>query len=110
MNFSQLHERLRIEVLRRIENGSLSVTLLAHQIGCSAAHISNFLNRRRRLSIDQPDKVLEVQFLSIPDFKPESRSAPSPGGRPPAADSDSIPLVEPLIAASSARVPSGAII
>ena len=65
MNFSELHERVRIEVLRRIENGSLNATLLAHQIDCSAAHISNFLNRRRRLSIDALDKVLQAQFLTI---------------------------------------------
>ena len=111
MNFSQLHERVRIEVLRRIENGSLTATLLAHQIDCSAAHISNFLNRRRRLGIDALDKVLEAQFLNIADLLQESRLAHSPGGRLPAtADSDSVPLVEPSIAASSARIPSSAIV
>ncbi len=111
MNFSQLHERVRIEVLRRIENGSLNATLLAHQIDCSAAHISNFLNRRRRLSIDALDKVLRAQFLTIADLHPEGRYPQLPGGRPPAAMSfDSVPLVEPSIAASSARIPSGSII
>jgi Cro/C1-type HTH DNA-binding domain len=109
MNFSELHERVRTEVLRRIENGSLNATLLARQVDCSAAHISNFLNRRRRLSIDTLDKVLQAQFLTIADLHPEGRH--SPGGRPPApADSDSVPLVEPLIAASSPRISSGAII
>jgi hypothetical protein len=111
MNFSELHERLRIEVLRRIENGSLSVTLLAHQVDCSAAHISNFLNRRRRLSIEVLDKVLRVQFLDIADLYSEGRYPQLPGARPaPAMSFDSVPLIEPLIAASSIRIPSGSII
>jgi hypothetical protein len=110
MNFSELHERVRIEVLRRIENGSLNATLLAHQIDCSAAHISNFLNRRRRLSIDTLDKVLRSQFLTVADLHPEGRYPQSAGGRSPAAMSfDSVPLVEPLVAVSSARIPSGSI-
>ena len=111
MNFSQLHERVRIEVLRRIENGSLSATLLAHQIGCSAAHISNFLNRKRRLSIEALDKVLEAQSISVADLLPEGRSMQSPGGRSLSPISfDAVPLVEPSIAASSLRIPSGSII
>lgn len=111
MNFSQLHERVRIEVLRRIDNGSLNATLLAHQIDCSAAHISNFLNRRRRLSLEALDKVLRAQFLTIDDLYPE-RPYPQVGpGRPAAPTSfDSVPLVEPSIAASHARIHSASII
>jgi len=111
MNFSQLHERVRIEVLRRIDNGSLNATLLAHQIDCSPAHISNFLRRRRRLSIEALDKVLLAQSLSITDLYPEGRYPQSPGGRPAAALAfDSVPLIDPLIAASSIHISSGSII
>ena len=111
MNFSQLHERVRIEVLRRIENGSLNATLLAHQIDCSAAHISNFLNQRRRLSIAALDKVLRAQFLTIADLYPEGRHLQSPVERPATATSfDSVPLIEPKIAAFSMRIPSASII
>ena len=111
MNFSQLHERVRAEVLRRIQNGSLNATLLAHQVNCSAAHISNFLRRRRRLSIDALDKVLQAQSLTIAELYSEGRYPPFLGGRPAAALSfDSVPLIEPLIAASSIRIPSGSII
>ena len=81
MNFSQLHERVRIEVLRRIENGSLNATLLAHQVDCSPAHISNFLRRRRRLSIDALDKVLLAQSLTIAELYSEGRYPQLPGGR-----------------------------
>jgi hypothetical protein len=53
--------------------------------------------------MDVLDKVLETQFLSIADLLP-------PSGRFLAtADSDSVPLVEPTIAAFSPRIPSGAI-
>jgi Cro/C1-type HTH DNA-binding domain len=103
MNFSELHERVRAEMLRRIENGSLNATLLARQIGCSAAHVSNFLKQRRRLSIDGLDKVLRAQFLTIADLSAENH--------PPILISfDSVPLVEPSIAASSIRIPSSSII
>ena len=111
MNFLQLHERVRIEVARRIENGSLSATLLAHQIDCSPAHISNFLRRRRRLSIDALDKVLLAQSLSIAELYAEGRYSQSPGGRGTAALAfDSVPLIDPQSAASSIRISSGSII
>jgi transcriptional regulator with XRE-family HTH domain len=111
MNFSQLHERVRIEVLRRIENGSLNGTMLAHQVGCTAAHISNFLRQRRRLSIESLDKVLRALSLSVPDLYPEGHYVQPPRVRPAAAISfDSVPLIEPVAAASSIRIPSGSII
>lgn len=103
MNFSDLHERVRAEMLRRIDNGSLNVTLLARQVGCSAAHVSNFLKRRRRLSIDALDKVLRAQFLTVADLSAENH--------PQALISfDSVPLVEPFVAASSIRIHSSSII
>src|SRR5271170_3757878 len=110
MNFSQLHERVRIEVLRRIENGSLNRTLLAHQVGCTAAHISNFLRQRRKLSIEVLDKVLLAQSVNVADLFPEGRHLQLAGVRPAAAMSfDSVPLIEPTIAAFSIRIPSGSI-
>ena len=61
-------------MLRRIENGSLNGTMLAHQVGCTAAHISNFLRQRRRLSIEALDKVLlGRQSISVADLYPEGR-------------------------------------
>jgi len=42
MNFTQMHERLRLELLRRIQRGTLSVSLLARQTGFGQAHLSNF--------------------------------------------------------------------
>jgi hypothetical protein len=110
MNFSQLHERVRIEVLRRIENGSLNATLLAYQVDCSPAHISNFLNSKRRLSLDVLDKVLRSQFLTVDDLYPERRYPLAGPGRPVTPQHfDSVPLVEPAVAVAQARIRSDSI-
>jgi len=68
MNFSQLHEQLRLELLRRIERGVLSGTLLARQTGLKHAHISNFLHRKRRLSLAALDQVLSAQSITIDEL------------------------------------------
>lgn len=70
MNFSQMHERLRLELLRRIQRGSLSVSLLARQTGYGQAHLSNFLNRKRQLSLEGLDRVLAAQQLTAADLLP----------------------------------------
>ena len=111
MNFSQLHERLRIEVLRRIDSGSLTAALLAHRTGFVPAHISNFLNRKRRLSLDALDKVLQSESLTIADLFPERNIPPVGAGRAAAAmHYDSVPLVGQSIAALSVRVHSHSIL
>lgn len=73
MNFSQLHERLRIEMVGRINRGQLTGTLLAAQTGLRAPHISNFLRKKRRFSLNALDRVLAAQQLSIEDLMPETR-------------------------------------
>ncbi len=70
MNFTQMHERLRQELLRRIQRGTLSVSLLARQTGLGQPHISNFLRSKRQLSLRALDKVLACQRLSPADLLP----------------------------------------
>ena len=70
MNFLQMHERLRLELLRRIQRGTLSVSLLARQTGFGQAHISNFLRKRRQLSLEALDRVLMSQHLTAGDLLP----------------------------------------
>lgn len=72
MNFSQLHERLRAEIARRIDRGQLTGTLLARQTGLRASHISNFIHKKRNLSLPALDRVLAAQVLSIEDLMPEA--------------------------------------
>ena len=68
MNFSQMHERLRLELLRRIKRGTVSVSLLARQTGFGQSHLSNFLHSRRHLSLEALDLILAVQHLSADDL------------------------------------------
>lgn len=68
MKFLELHERLRLETWRRIDQGVLSSSLLARKAGLAQAHISNFLHQRRRLSLPALDRILQAQALSVEDL------------------------------------------
>ena len=68
MRFKNLQENLRKALLERIEDGDLTGLRLAEQTGFKQAHISNFLNRKRSLSLDGMDRVLNVQHLSVLDL------------------------------------------
>lgn len=74
MNLTQMHERLRLELLRRIQRGSLSISLLSRQTGFGPAHLSNFLHSKRRLSLDAIDRILAALHLTARDL------LPAPGG------------------------------
>lgn len=68
MTFSQLHERLRLEMWRRIQRGVVTGKLLAAQTGLRPSHISNFLHRKRKLSLAALDKLLVAQQITIPEL------------------------------------------
>jgi transcriptional regulator with XRE-family HTH domain len=70
MNVSQMHERLRLELLRRIQRGTLSVSLLARQTGFGQAHLSNFLRSKRQLSLAGMDRILAAQQMTAGDLLP----------------------------------------
>ena len=74
MTFSQLHERLRTELLRRIKRGTVSVSLLARQTGFGQSHLSNFLHSRRQLSLEAMDRILSVQHIAVSDLLPENKN------------------------------------
>lgn len=63
-----LQDNLRRTLQERIEAGELTGLQLAEQAGFRQAHISNFLNRKRRLSLEGMDRVLNVQHLSVLDL------------------------------------------
>jgi hypothetical protein len=78
MNFTQIHERLRSEMLRRIQRGTLSVSLLSRQTGFGQSHLSNFLHSRRQLSLEAMDRMLSSQHLVVADLLPANQaSAPT---------------------------------
>jgi hypothetical protein len=107
MNFSQMHEKLRLELLRRIQRGTLSVSLLARQTGFGQSHLSNFLNSRRQLSLEGIDRLLAAQHLTAVDLLPVLQSSLA---MPFEGERDSVPLVshhsalfEPYIRAAAAQ-------
>jgi hypothetical protein len=68
MKFRVLQDNLRNTLWERIEGGNLTGLRLAKETGFRQAHISNFLNRKRGLSLEGMDKVLAVQHLSVLDL------------------------------------------
>jgi len=83
MNFTQMHERLRLELLRRIQRGTLSVSLLARQTGYGQAHLSNFMHSRRQLSLEALDRILAAQRMAAADLLPapaQEGALPAEGG------------------------------
>jgi hypothetical protein len=115
MKFLELHERLRLETWRRIDQGILSSSLLARQTGLAQAHISNFLHRRRHLSLAALDRLLLAQALSVEDLT-SSDSAGFPASDRKSTDlmsivSQMVAMTAPVIAAravlDSVHLPSG---
>lgn len=103
MTFAQLHERVRVEVLRRIKREVLTASLLARKSGLRQPHISNFLCNKRRLSLPALDRVLTAIGLSAADL------VGVPGRRPrPLAEG--VPLVAHETAMSQDYIASGAVL
>jgi len=108
MKFLELHERLRLETWRRIDLGVLSSALLARQTGLAQAHISNFLHRRRRLSLPALDRILMAQALSVEDLAaPIHSEFPPPEGNQP-EPMDIVPIVSQTMAMSAPVIPAKA--
>ncbi|HEY1806750.1 MAG TPA: hypothetical protein VGG45_19930 [Terracidiphilus sp.] len=117
MNFTQMHERLRLELLRRVQRGTVSVSLLGRQTGFGQAHLSNFLHSRRQLSLQAMDRVLKAQHLTAADLLP---SAPNVAAEPGGNGICTVPVVshaaalfEPVIRPSAIQsllyLPAGAV-
>ena len=100
MKFRALQENLRKALWERIEEGELTGLRLARETGFKQAHISNFLNRKRGLSVEGMDKVLNVQRLSILDLLDPSEINKRASIAPPSEDEfDNVLLVDGTVAA-----------
>lgn len=105
MNLTQMHERLRLELLRRIQRGTLSLSLLSRQTGLGASHLSNFLHGKRRLSLEAMDRILFAQQMTTLDLQPAQArvwSEPDPGGAVPVV-SHATAMHEPLVRPGAVR-------
>ncbi len=107
MKFKALQENLRKTLWGRIQKGGLTGLGLAHQTGFQQAHISNFLNRKRGLSVEGMDKVLSVQHLSVLDLLDPAEVNKRASILPPSAgEFEDILLVDGTVAATAAIVMS----
>ena len=109
MTFQTLHESLRQELARRIESGTLTGTALAKQVGFQQAHISNFLNRKRSLSLEGLDRVLEAQNLTVDQLMPLELSAGAATANS-GEQTEAIPVVTPWAAMEEPVVRAGSVI
>ncbi len=107
MKFRALQENLRKTLWSRIEEGGLTGLSLAEQTGFKQAHISNFLHRKRGLSVEGMDRVLSVQRLSVLDLLDPGEINKRATILPPAADKFvNVLLVEGSVAATDPLIMS----
>jgi hypothetical protein len=107
MKFRTLQENLRKALWERIEEGNLTGLHLAELTGFKQAHISNFLNRKRGLSLEGMDKVLAVQHLSVLDLLDPSEVNKRASILPPSNDEfDSVVVADLQVAATQPLIMS----
>jgi len=107
MKFRALQENLRKALWERIDEGELTGLRLAHDTGFKQAHISNFLNRKRGLSVEGMDRVLNVQGLSVLDLLDPGEINKRASIVPPSQDDfENVLLVDAAVAARQAVIMS----
>ncbi len=107
MKVKSLQENLRKAIWERIEEGELTGMKLAEQTGFRQAHISNFLNRKRSLSLEGMDRVLNVQRLSVLDLLDPAEVNKRASIPPPSDDEfENIFVVDSSVAATQPLIMS----
>lgn len=105
MKFKGLQDNLRKILQQRIQAGELTGLRLAQQTGFKQAHISNFLNRKRGLSIEGMDKVIQVQHLSVLDLLDPSEVNKRASILPPSSDDfENVILTDCVTAATEPHI------
>jgi hypothetical protein len=107
MKFKILQENLRKILWERIEAGELTGLRLSQQTGFRQAHISNFLNKKRGLSLEGMDKVLAVQHLSVLDLLDPAEVNQRATILPPSEDEfENVLLTDAAVAATRPQIAS----
>jgi transcriptional regulator with XRE-family HTH domain len=102
-----LQENLRRILWSRIDAGQLTGLKLARQAGFQQAHVSNFLNRKRNLSLESMDRILAVQHLSVLDLLDPDEVSKRATILPPSDDQfDNVLLVDAHVAARDPLISS----
>ncbi|HEY4784379.1 MAG TPA: S24 family peptidase [Chthoniobacterales bacterium] len=107
MKFRVLQDNLRRTIWERIGEGDLTGLRLAQQTGFKQAHISNFLNKKRGLSLEGMDKVLAVQHLSVLDLLDPTEVNKRASILPPSGDEfENVLLADGTVAATQPLITS----
>jgi hypothetical protein len=107
MKFRVIQDNLRKILWGRIHEGGLTGLRLAQQTGFKQAHISNFLNKKRGLSLEGMDKVLSVQHLSVLDLLDPAEINKRASILPPSGDEfENVLLADARIAATQPLITS----
>jgi hypothetical protein len=105
MKFRNLQQNLRRHLWREMKAGQLTGMQLAGAIGYKQAHISNFLNGKRGLSLEGMDLVLSARRLSVLDLldrdEVNKRATLLPNGD---AGFESVPVVDGRTAGSAPAI------
>jgi SOS-response transcriptional repressor LexA len=111
MKFQKLQERLRQLLLVSIDAGDLTGMQVAQLAGFQQAHICNFLNRKRSLSLNAMDRVLTALRLSVLDLLDPEEVGKRATIMPPSADEfENIVLVEGAVAAGEPAIASESVL
>lgn len=107
MKFRTLQDSLRHKLMKQIQGGELTGLRLAEQTGFQQAHISNFLNGKRGLSLDGMDRVLAVQGMSVLDLL-DPMEVSKRACIPPPSDREfsNVLLIDGHVAATEPVIPS----
>ena len=105
IDFTTLQDRLRSALWKQIQAGELTGVQLARETGFQQAHISNFLNRHRGLSLQAMDTVMETRGFNLFDLVKNEELAPRLAMRNSTEDGyENVILVDGPIAAGSPLV------
>jgi len=110
MNFQDLHELLRHELVRRIERGVVTGSRLAQKAGFQQAHVSNFLNKKRALSLEGLDRVMEAQGLTVEQILPVELAAGAAMEEETPDPVEEVPIVSPSSAIDDVQIAKAAVI
>jgi transcriptional regulator with XRE-family HTH domain len=107
VKFQRLQENLRALIWTRIEAGEFTGLKLAQQAGFQQAHISNFLNRKRGLSLEGMDRVMAVLRISVLDLLDPAEVNKRASILPPSEDLfENVLLVDGAVAARDVLITS----
>lgn len=68
MRLNDLQDKLRAHIRDRIDRRELTGSGLSREAGFRQAHLSNFLNSRRGLSLESMDRLLETLNIGVLDL------------------------------------------